>query len=120
MQDPFKVMKALLLDESILTEYKSRWRSIIKSNLKYEKNTIYVNFPLQNDVEYDDQIGQDLFVYAGFMKPGKQTLIIKDNELNCNFSKSFAVDLREHELIIGKINIIVNLYYHYRNFGQQP
>eukprot|EP00347_Sterkiella_histriomuscorum_P012154 403369687 len=88
LEDPFKVMSQLLLDESILSEYKSRWRSIMKSNFKYEKHTTFVNFPQQNDVEYDDQIGQDLFVFAGFMKPGKQTLVIKDFELNCQLTNN--------------------------------
>ncbi|CDW83993.1 UNKNOWN [Stylonychia lemnae] len=82
-QDPFDVMKILQLDESI-------------------SNTIYINFPVQNDVEYDDAIGQDLYVFAGFMKPGKQTILIRDMDSNCYFSKSFAVELRSHEIITQK------------------
>lgn len=35
------------------------------------ENTLFINYPKENDMSFDDKIGQDMFVYAGFMKPGR-------------------------------------------------
>jgi len=44
-KEAFKVLEKLDLDESVLYDYKQYWRSLLKSNLKYEKNTVFINMP---------------------------------------------------------------------------
>ena len=77
----------VLYDEKMTERtYGLRWMDILQENLKYPSNTLYINAPAQHRLasqeerDLDDAcVRRDLFVLAGFMKPGKQSIRILDS-----------------------------------------
>lgn len=51
----------------------------MKRCLKYPQDTLIVNYPNENKIEYDEDVSDDLYVYTGYFKPGKQNIVIKDH-----------------------------------------
>ena len=41
---------------------------------------------------------QDIFVYAGFIQPGKHQILIKDKLTNCFYTREIVVDIRRREI----------------------
>ena len=46
-------------------------------------------------------------MYAGFIRPGKHSIVIKDLDYNCHFYKQIAVDLRNYDLEISNLTRVI-------------
>jgi len=54
-------------------------------SLKYPNDTMIVNMPPElteeeKDDEFLEDVTEELYVYAGFFKPGKLSLVIRDED----------------------------------------
>ena len=66
-------------DERITEQtYGYSWMKVLEKHLKYPNDTFYVNAPKMSVYTEEDQIemekfcfNRDLFIIAGFVKPGK-------------------------------------------------
>ena len=54
------------------------WRNYILKNLIYPHDTLFVDFPA------DDQVPHEFtFMFAGFVKPGKHRALLYDPDEDC-------------------------------------
>lgn len=79
---------------SQLRIYKDMWRTYILNNLLYPNDTLFIDFPGKNeDVETDF-----LFMWAGFVKPGKHRSLLYFPADDTWYRRDFFVDERENDL----------------------
>ena len=74
--------------------YKDTWRTTILKNLIYPHDTLFIDFPAP-DEECDPN---QLFMFAGFVKPGKHRSFLYDPEEDIWYKRDFFVDEREGSL----------------------
>lgn len=87
------------------------WRERFLDNLPFRMDDIMiVNMPeapvkvqgmLTKQLSFDDLQGQ-IFVFAGYLKPGRHQLIIRDAQSDTFWAKNIIVDLRKGDPILGK------------------
>ena len=74
--------------------YREMWRTYILKNLLYPHDTQFVDFPAP-----EEEIDCDyLFMWAGFVKPGKHRSLLYDPEENTWYKRDFFIDEREGDL----------------------
>lgn len=82
------------LDSVSLRLYKEMWRSYILKNLIYPHDTLFIDFPAP-----EEEIDPDfMFMFAGFVKPGKHRSFLYDPEEDLWYKRDFFVDERDTEL----------------------
>ena len=81
-------------DPSLQRLYKDMWRNHILKNLIYPHDTLFIDFPAP-DEEIDPHF---LFMYSGFVKPGKHRALLYDPMEDVWYKRDFFVDEREEEL----------------------
>ena len=95
------------------------WRDRLMENLPFKaEDILFVNLPSkvnetalrkrgvrpsQIDAALDDKQG-NIFIYAGFLKPGCQQIIIYDKQLDKYWAKNIVVDMRNSEIRPGTVN----------------
>lgn len=81
--------------ESFMTRiYKDEWRNYILKNLIYPYDTLFIDFPAP-DADVDPS---QLFIFTGFVKPGKHRSLLYDCEEDIWYKRDFYVDEREGDL----------------------
>ena len=73
-----------------------QWRSLLLNSQKYREEIVSVNFPLAEDV--DDKV----FVFAGFVKPGKHVIVIYDPPTDNLYFKHIIVEVRKQEIVLDR------------------
>lgn len=70
------------------------WRNYILKNLLYPHDTLLIDFPAP-----DEEVDSDyLFMWAGFVKPGKHRSLMYDPSEDTWYRRDFFVDARETDL----------------------
>ena len=65
------------------------WREVVEKCQKYKKEQVMINYP-----PFDGK-DETIFIYAGFVQPGRHVLIIFDPETREFFQRDFIVEVRE-------------------------
>ena len=74
--------------------YKEMWRTTILKNLIYPHDTLFIDFPAPDE----DPDPNQLFIYTGFVKPGKHRSLLYEPEEDVWYKRDFFVDEREGSL----------------------
>lgn len=74
--------------------YKTMWRNYILKNLLYPHDTLFIDFPAPKE-EVDADY---LFMWAGFVKPGKHRSLLYFPGEDTWYRREFFVDERENDL----------------------
>ena len=82
------------MDAGSIRLYKAMWRNYILKNLLYPHDTLFIDFPAP-DEEVDAEY---LFMWAGFVKPGKHRSYLYDPADDKWYRRDFYVDEREEDL----------------------
>ena len=82
------------MDAGSVRIYKAMWRNYILKNLLYPNDTLFIDFP-SPDEEVDAEF---LFMWAGFVKPGKHRSFLYDPAEDTWYRRDFFVDEREVDL----------------------
>ena len=70
------------------------WRTYILKNLIYPHDTMFIDFPTP-----EQKIDPDsLFMYSGFVKPGKHRSLLYDPEEDVWYKRDFYIDEREMDV----------------------
>ena len=81
--------------EGIVDQLAAReWRAVLQQCQKYRRELVSINFP-----PYDGQ-AEDIYVFAGFVKPGRHVIVIYDPERKAFYRKDILVEVRKGEIII--------------------
>lgn len=73
--------------------YQTMWRNYILKNLLYPHDTLFVDFPgPEEDVD-----SEYLFMWAGFVKPGKHRSFLYVPNEDAWYKRDFYVDEREND-----------------------
>ena len=81
------------MEPVLLRIYGDIWRQQILKNLIYPQDTLFIDFP-----NPEEQIDPDyLFLFAGFVKPGKHRSLLYDPVADVWYKRDFYVDEREDE-----------------------
>jgi hypothetical protein len=70
------------------------WREIILNCQKYRKELVSINFP------YFDGNNEEVYVFSGFVRPGRHVIIIYDPKLDDFFFKDIVVEVRKSDIKI--------------------
>ena len=98
---------------SVLTE--QDWLSRFKENLPFpERDMLICNIPesaIADKIERGERLSKaeidkrkwestsDVFVFAGYVQPGKHQIIIKDQETGNYYAREIVIDARNREII---------------------
>ena len=82
------------LDPIQLRIYKDMWRNYILKNLIYPHDTMFIDFPSPEQHVDPDQ----LFMFAGFAKPGKHRSLLYDPDEDVWYKRDFYIDEREMDV----------------------
>ena len=72
------------------------WRETVVQCQKYRPDLASINFPTFDGVD------EDIYVFAGFVKPGRQVLIIYDPYDREFYQRDIVVEVRRSEIILQK------------------
>ena len=72
------------------------WRDVIKECQKYRKEMTSINHPPLSGVS------EQTFIYAGFVKPGRQMLFIYDPKTKEFYYRDFVVEFRKSDIKLQK------------------
>lgn len=72
------------------------WREVVEKCQKYKKESVIINYP-----PFDGK-DETIFIYAGFVKPGRHVLVIFDPETREFYQKDFVVEVRKCDILAGQ------------------
>ena len=80
----------------------STWRDTVKACQKYRDELTSVNYPAV------DERAVEIFVFAGFVKPGRQVLIIYDPEDKEFYQRDIVVEVRSGDIYVEEARVSGN------------
>ncbi|CDW72588.1 UNKNOWN [Stylonychia lemnae] len=91
------------IQNEVNQDYRQHWKDIVTKQNKYKKIQYINNIHLENV----DLRNEEVFIYACFMRPGKNSYLIKSHETQeVNMLRSISC-LREEDIPICKINYLI-------------